>query len=116
MALAGGTQVVVAAVAGQIWVTTGFDVVKLDASTGRVERRNKTRYVAPIDIGVSDGNVWVSSVADGFTSGAVTRIPYEAGRVTQPRRSVPPGTVTRGWERDDVGARRSVGFAPACGD
>jgi hypothetical protein len=25
----------------------------------------------------------VSSVADGFTSGAVTRIPYEAGRVTQ---------------------------------
>ena len=83
-ALAGGTQVVVAAVAGRVWVTTGFDVVKLDASSGRVERRNNTRYVAPIDIGVSDGNVWVSSVADGFTSGAVTRIPFEAGRVTQP--------------------------------
>ena len=83
-ALAGGAQVVVAAVAGQIWVTTGFDVVKLDASTGRVERRNNTRYVSPIDLGASDGNVWVSSVADGYTSGAVTRIPYEAGRVTQP--------------------------------
>jgi hypothetical protein len=83
-ALAGGTQVVVAAVAGRVWVTTGFDVVKLDASSGRVMRRNKTRYVAPIDIGVSDGNVWVSSVADGFTSGPVTRIPFEAGRVTQP--------------------------------
>jgi hypothetical protein len=84
VALAGGTQVVVAAVAGQVWVTTGFDVVNLDASSGRVERRNKTRYLAPIDIGVSDGNVWVSSVADGFTSGAVTRIPFEAGQVTQP--------------------------------
>ena len=82
--LAGGTQVAVVAGAGQIWVTTGFDVVKLDASSGRVERRNNTRYAAPIEIGVSDGNVWVSSVADGFTSGAVTRIPYEAGRVTQP--------------------------------
>jgi hypothetical protein len=83
-AFAGGTQLVVAAVAGQIWVTTGFDVVKLDANTGRVERRNTTRYVAPMDIGVSDGSVWVSSVANGFTSGAVTRIPSEAGRLAQP--------------------------------
>ena len=83
-AVAGGTQVAVVAVAGRVWVTSGFDVVKLDASTGRIMRRNKTRYPFPIEIGASDGNVWVSSVEDGFVSGAITRIPFEAGRVTQP--------------------------------
>jgi outer membrane protein assembly factor BamB len=83
-ALAGGTQVEVVAVAGDIWVTTGFDVVKLKVATGEVMRRNRTRYPFPIDIGVSDGNVWVSSVENGFVSGALTRIPFEAGRVTQP--------------------------------
>jgi hypothetical protein len=70
-AVAGGTQVAVVAVAGRVWVTSGFDVVKLDASTGRIMRRNKTRYPFPIEIGASDGNVWVSSVEDGFVSGAI---------------------------------------------
>ena len=83
-ALAGGTQVNVAAVAGHVWVTTGADVVELNPSTGHVERRSKTRYPYPIDIGVSDGNVWVSSVENGFIAGAVTRIPYAGGRTTQP--------------------------------
>lgn len=83
-ALAGGTRVAVVAVAGDVWVTTGFDVVKLDASTGRVKRRHRARYPFPIEIGVSDGNVWVSSVENGFVSGALTRIPFGAGRVTQP--------------------------------
>ena len=82
-AVAGGTQVSVVAVAGRVWVTTGFDVVKLDALTGRIMRRNKTRYRFPIEIGASDGNVWVSSVENGFVSGALTRIPFERGRVTQ---------------------------------
>ena len=84
LAFAGGTQVSVAAVAGQVWVTTGADVVELNPITGHVERRSKTRYPYPIDIGVSDGNVWVSSVEDGFVAGAVTRIPDAGGRTTQP--------------------------------
>lgn len=84
VALAGGTHVAVVAVAGDVWVTTGFDVVKLDAFTGRVKRRNKARYPYPIDIGVSAGNVWVSSVENGFVAGALTRIPFGAGRVMQP--------------------------------
>ena len=82
-AFAGGTQVSVVAVAGRVWVTTGFDVVKLDALTGRIMRRNKTRYPFPLEIGASDGNVWVSSVENGFVSGALTRIPFESGRATQ---------------------------------
>jgi hypothetical protein len=84
VALAGGTQVVVAAVSGQVWVTTGFDVVKLDTDTGHIDQRSKTRYPFPIDIGASDGNVWVSSVEDGFVAGAVTRIPSQGGASTQP--------------------------------
>ncbi len=83
-ALAGGTQVAVVAVAGRVWLTSGFDVVKLDAFSGRIMRRYKTRYTFPIEIGASDGNVWVSSVENGFVSGALTRIPFEGGRVTQP--------------------------------
>jgi hypothetical protein len=51
--------------------------------TGRIMRRNKTRYPFPIDIGASDGNVWVSSVENGFVSGALTRIPFGSGRATQ---------------------------------
>lgn len=83
-AVAGGTQVSVEAVAGDVWVTTGFDVVELDASNARVKRRSRARYPYPIDIGASDGAVWVSSVEDGFVSGALTRIPFAAGRATQP--------------------------------
>ncbi len=83
-ASAGGTQVAVVAVAGRVWLTTGFDVVKLDAFSGRIMRRYKTRYRYPIEIGASDGNVWVSSVENGFVSGALTRIPFEGGRITQP--------------------------------
>jgi hypothetical protein len=83
-AFAGGTQVAVVAVAGRVWLTSGFDVVKLDAFIGRIMRRYKTRYAFPIEIGASDGNVWVSSVENGFVSGALTRIPFEGGRVTQP--------------------------------
>ncbi|MDP9278234.1 MAG: hypothetical protein M3P00_02330 [Gemmatimonadota bacterium] len=55
-AFGGGTQVSVVAVAGRVWVTTGVDVVKLNAFTGRVMRRTRTRYPFPIDIGASDGN------------------------------------------------------------
>src|SRR5215208_2031651 len=79
-AQAGGTQVNVAATAGRVWVTTGYDVAELDASSGRVLRRVPTRYPFPLEIGVSDGNVWVSSVENGFTAGAVTRIPFESWR------------------------------------
>jgi hypothetical protein len=79
-ALAGGTQVNVAATAGRVWATTGYDVVELEASSGRVVRRLRVRYPYPIEIGLSDGNVWVSSVENGFTAGAVTRIPFEPWR------------------------------------
>jgi hypothetical protein len=72
--------VAVVAVAGRVWVTTGVAVVKLDATSGRVLGRFKTRYTFPIEIGAGDGSVWVSSVENGFVSGAVTRIPFEAGR------------------------------------
>lgn len=65
-------------------MTTGASVVELNPSTGRAERRTKTRNPYPIDIGISDGNVWVSSVENGFVAGAVTRIPYAGGQATQP--------------------------------
>jgi hypothetical protein len=84
-ALAGGTQVAVAAVAGKVWVTTGASgVVELDARTARVERRVRTRYPFPIEIGAGGGYIWVSSVENGFVAGALTRIPSEPGRATQP--------------------------------
>jgi hypothetical protein len=83
-ARAGGTQVNVVAVAGRVWVTTGSQIVELDAITRRVLYRIKTRYPYPIDLGVSDGAVWASSVANGFVSGAVTRAPFDSSATTQP--------------------------------
>ena len=70
----------VAAGAGRVWVTTGSDVAEVDASSGRTLRRVATRYPFPLGIGISDGNVWVSSVENGFISGAVTQVPFEAWR------------------------------------
>jgi len=82
---AGGTNVAVAATAGHVWVTTGNGVVELDARSGRVERRVPAPYpFFSLDLGLSDGNVWMSSVEDAFTAGAVTRIPFGRGRVTRP--------------------------------
>lgn len=83
-AKAGGTQVNVVATAGRVWVTTGHDLVELDSVSGRVLRRVNTRYPYPIEIGVSDGVLWASSVENGFISGAITRVPFEPGRATQP--------------------------------
>lgn len=81
---AGGTNVAVAATAGHVWVTTGVAVLELDARSGRVERRVLTRPPFALELGLSDGNVWVSSVESGFTAGGVTRIPFDAGPVTHP--------------------------------
>jgi hypothetical protein len=83
VAQAGGTSVNVAATAGRVWVTTGTNVVELDATTGRVLYRIKTRYPYPIEVGLSDGNVWTSSVANGFVSGAVTRSPFDSSATSE---------------------------------
>jgi hypothetical protein len=83
-AAAGGPQVSLVATAGRVWVTTGFDVAEVDASSGRVVRRLRTGFSFPISIGVSDGAVWVSSVDNGFTAGAIDRIPFDSARVTHP--------------------------------
>jgi hypothetical protein len=43
----------------------------------------RAHYPFPLELGLSDGNVWVSSVEDGFVEGAVTRIPFDGGRSSQ---------------------------------
>lgn len=63
-----------------MWVATGDDVAELDAFTARVLRRVRTRYPFPLELGVSDGAVWVTSVENGFVAGALTRIPVEPWR------------------------------------
>lgn len=84
VAEAGGTNVAVVAVAGRVWVTTGYDVVKLDSETGRIMHRYAARDPFPLELGASDGNIWVSSVENGFVSGALTEIPFEGGPKCQP--------------------------------
>lgn len=84
VARAGGTQVGVVATAGRVWVATGANVVELDAASGRVLHRVAARYPFPLEIGASDGAIWVSSVENGFVAGAVTRIPFDSARTSQP--------------------------------
>lgn len=74
----------VAATAEGVWVTAGSAVVELDPRSARVERRVQTGRQSPLDLGLSDGNVWVSSVEGGYTAGAVTRIPWPAGKASRP--------------------------------
>jgi outer membrane protein assembly factor BamB len=81
---AGGTTVAVAATAEGIWVTTGSDVVELDPRSAQVERRVLTAGQSPLELGLSDGNVWVSSVEGGYTASAVTRIPWPSGKASRP--------------------------------
>ncbi|MGH3049325.1 MAG: hypothetical protein ACRDLK_04130 [Gaiellaceae bacterium] len=79
---AGGEQAAVVAAAGRVWVTDGSRVLELDARSGRILRRVPVRYPFAIALALSDGNVWAESVEDGFVSGAVTRIPFDARRGT----------------------------------
>lgn len=98
-ALAGGTQVSIAATASRVWVTDGSKVVELDAR-GHVLFRVATRYPYPLALGLSDGNVWASSVANGFVAGAVSRIPFDgphaATELALPHRPVFELTVASG--------------------
>jgi hypothetical protein len=112
---AGGTTVDVVATANRVWVTTGTSVVELDATTGRVLFRIKTRYPYPIDIGLSDGTLWASSVANGFVSGAVTRSPFDSSSTRHalvlPHRSVLALAVGSGTTWALVGPRDSPRLA-----
>lgn len=81
---AGGTPVSVAATAGRVWAVDANSVVELDASTGRVLHRVRTRYGFATEVALSDGNVWVSSVDNGYTAGAVARVPFESSRGSDP--------------------------------
>jgi len=79
-AWAGGTTVDVDATGSGVWLTTGSSVVEVDPGSGKVLRRVRPRYPAAIELGASDGQIWVSSVTNGFGAGAVTRIPVEPWR------------------------------------
>jgi hypothetical protein len=81
---AGGSNVSVAVTPQNVWVATGIDVVELDARSGRVERRYLARYRFTLSLGLSRNELWVSSVDNGFTAGAVTRIPLTRGPIQHP--------------------------------
>jgi hypothetical protein len=83
-ARAGGTQVEIVVAGGHVWVTAGSDVAELDAATGRVLERRRTRYPYAMELGAGGGAVWASSVENGFISGAVDRIPLDGSRPTHP--------------------------------
>ncbi|HET7146774.1 MAG TPA: hypothetical protein VFI10_06180 [Gaiellaceae bacterium] len=70
----------IAATANRVWVAAGASVVELDATTGRRLFRVGLRYPYALSLGLSDGNVWATSVTNGFGSGALSRIPFDGSR------------------------------------
>jgi hypothetical protein len=78
-ARAGGAPLAVAATAGRVWVANGDGVIELDARSGRIVHVAGTRFAYATGLALTDGNVWATSVRNGFGAGAVTRIPFGAG-------------------------------------
>jgi hypothetical protein len=79
-ARAGGDFTDVAAAPAAVWAVGDFGVDKIDGRTGRVLRQIVVGPAHPLSVVVAGGAAWVASVANGFGSGAVTRIDAKTGR------------------------------------
>ena len=80
-AQAGGDFVDVAAGSRAVWVSGPGRVLRLDARTGRVDRRYILPALFPLDLAVGGGAAWVASVENGYTSGTVSRVELRTGVV-----------------------------------
>lgn len=83
-AVAGGSQIQVAASGNQLWATLDSAVIEINARTGKVVRRIKTHFAYPTAIGLSAESVWVASVTDGYTSGSLDHVSTRSSRRGQP--------------------------------
>lgn len=92
-ALAGGPSPSLIAVAGRVWLASDSGVTETGPSSGRILRHPATPYPYPTGIGASDGWIWITSVTNGYTAAAITRIPFHPGdtghgSITYPHRPI----------------------------
>jgi hypothetical protein len=80
VARAGGVPVQVVAVGSTLWTVSDEGLLGVDPVSGRVVARPATPYPYAVRIAAGAGAVWVTSVANGYGSGAVTRIDGRTGR------------------------------------
>ena len=71
-----------AAAGGAIWTCSGAGVIELDARTGKVLRHAYVGTDYPLQVVVGSSAAWVAHVADGYTSGGLTRFDLATGRAT----------------------------------
>lgn len=81
-ALAGGVPVELAISGRTLWAVTDAGLRAVDLRTGRVAEGPTTPFPFTFRLAAGDGSVWVASVANGFVSGAVSRIEMDTGRAT----------------------------------
>ena len=81
-AIAGGDWLPVAATAGRVWVADEGRVLELDAASGRILHSAPARYPFATELALGAGSAWVASVVNGYTAGAVTRVPFGTSRRT----------------------------------
>lgn len=79
---AGGIEIRLAAADRMLWVTTGSQVLRVDASTGTIVARPRPGGSYPLRVAVGGGAAWVSCVENGFVAGALSRVELATGRVT----------------------------------
>jgi hypothetical protein len=79
---AGGIQLELLGAGRSLWVVNGSQVLRVDASDGRVLARPRVGGSYPLELALGGGAVWVSSVENGFVAGALSRIDLATGRVT----------------------------------
>jgi DNA-binding beta-propeller fold protein YncE len=73
-ALAGGVPVELAANGHTVWAVSDSGLTAVDTRTGVSLAVPRMPYPYPTRLAVSHGAVWVASIANGYVSGAVSRI------------------------------------------
>jgi hypothetical protein len=73
-ALAGGVPVELAASGHTVWAVSDSGLTAVDTRTGVSLAGPRMPYPYPTRLAVSHGAVWVASIANGYASGAVSRI------------------------------------------
>jgi len=73
-ALAGGVPIELAASGHMVWAVSDAGLSAVDARTGVSRAAPRTPFPYATRLAVSRGAVWVASIANGYVSGAVSRI------------------------------------------
>ena len=114
VARGGGAPVQVAAVGSTLWTVSDSGLLAVDPASGTIVARPVVPYPYPMRIAAAAGSLWVASVANGYVSGAVSRIDGRTRRASTRLRLPRQGVYdvcaggTRAWAIVGPSRRRRI--------